>query len=185
MQTEPVKKAGRILRNGGVVTYPTEGVFGLGCVPDSMHGIARILEIKQRDPAMGLILIASQREQLAPWTDSDIESAKLESSAADPVTWIVPPADNLPYWITGSNSGVAVRITAHPVASALCDAAGSALVSTSANRSGHAPARTTYVLRRQFRDLVDYIVPGDCGPAPGPSEIRHYSTHKVIRAAKR
>ncbi len=183
--TEPLKKAGRILRGGGVVAYPTEGVYGLGCLPDSLTGVARILRIKQRDPAMGLLLIASRIEQLTEWADIDPRTSELPSSAEHPVTWVVPAVAGLPYWISGAHAGVAVRITAHPIAAALCDAAGSALISTSANESGHAPARTRYVLRRRFRDLVDYIVPGDCGPAAGPSEIRVFESGQVIRGAER
>lgn len=183
IRSSALKKAGRVLRGGGVIAYPTEGVFGLGCLPGALPAVARILSMKDRDPAMGLILIAAREAQLAEWTGIDTDNTRLESSATQPITWVVPAAPGLPYWISGAHTGVAVRITSHPVAAALCDEAGSALVSTSANRSGQPPARTSYVLRRQFRDLVDYIVPGNCGPAAGPSEIRIHSSNQVIRAA--
>lgn len=181
--SEKIKRAGRILTDGGVIAYPTEGVFGLGCRPDCLDGVARILHIKNRDPAMGLILIASDHRQLEPWTDIDLSDPRLASSDRNPITWIVPAAPVLPFWIRGKHPGVAIRLTTHPVAAALCDAAQSALVSTSANRSGQAPARTTYVLHRQFRDVVDFIVPGACGPSAGPSEIRRFSDNQIIRAA--
>ena len=84
--------------------------------------------------------------------------------------------------VRGRHAGLAVRLTTNPTAAALCDAAGSPLVSTSANLSGQAVARNEYVLRRTFADLVDYIVPGRCGPATGPSEIRDLATGTVIRA---
>lgn len=183
MHPEPLKKAGRILRAGGVIAYPTEGVYGLGCLPESLNGVARILSIKQRDLDMGLLLIASSSDQLDPWTSFDPTTAKLTSTAKHPVTWIVPAADALPYWISGRHTGVAVRITTHPVAAALCDLADSALISTSANESGQPPARSSHVLRRRFHDLVDYIVPGECGPAEGQSEIRVLGTGDIIRAA--
>lgn len=181
--SEKIKRAGRILAEGGVVAYPTEGVFGLGCRPDCLDGVARILHMKQRDPAMGLILIASHPNQLEPWTSVDLSDPRLASTEQQPVTWVVPAAPGLPFWIRGKHQGVAVRLTRHPVAAALCDAAQSALVSTSANRSGQPAARTTYVLRRQFRDVVDFIVPGACGPSAGPSEIRRFSDNQIIRAA--
>lgn len=183
MQTEPIRKAGRILRAGGVVAYPTEGVFGLGCLPESLDAVVRILAMKERDPAKGLLLIASHVEQLEPWIALENAREKLTSSIEQPITWIVPASAEVPYWIRGEHPGVAVRITAHPVARALCDAADSALVSTSANLAGHPPARNAYVLRRRFRGLVDYIVPGRCGPAAGPSEIRDLETGQVIRSA--
>ena len=176
----PLQRAGRILRSGGVVAYPTEGVFGLGCIPDGADAVIRILSIKKRSPALGLVLIASCIDQLDGWARLP-GSTYLESSLEHPVTWIVPAEVNVPYWIKGNHDGLAVRITQHPVASALCDAARSLLVSTSANVAGSPPARTAYVLRRRFRTLVDCIVPGRCGPAAGASEIRDLISGEVIR----
>lgn len=178
----PIHRAGRVLRSGGIIAYPTEGVFGLGCIPDYGDAVIRILSIKKRSPSLGLVLIASAIEQLDGW--AEIPHASLDSCLDRPVTWIVPAAANVPYWIRGEHDGLAVRVTSHPVASALCDAADSLLVSTSANVSGSPPARTPYVLRRRFRSLVDCIVPGSCGPAAGPSEIRDLKSGKVIRSGK-
>ena len=183
MQSEPVRKAGRILSHGGVVAYPTEGVFGLGARPESLDGAARILTIKQRDPDAGMILIAARPEQLEDWVAADVDVGRLSSSAQHPVTWIVRPSAEVPYWITGANDGVAVRIPTHPIAAALCDATESALISTSANVAGRSPARNALLLRRQFRNSVDYVVPGRCGPAAGPSEIRILDTNQIIRRA--
>lgn len=177
----PIQRGGRILRSGGVVAYPTEGVFGLGCIPDDADAVIRILSIKRRSPALGLVLIASSIEQLDGWAEVP-DGVSLESSLDRPVTWIVPATTSVPYWIKGEHQGLAVRITSHPVASALCDAADSPLVSTSANVAGSPPARSPFVLRRRFRGLVDYIVPGPCGPAAGASEIRDLSSGMVIRA---
>ena len=178
----PIQRAGRILRSGGIVAYPTEGVFGLGCLPDDADAVIRILSIKKRSPAAGLLLIASRIEQLEGWAEL-IEAASLKSTLERPVTWIVPASINVPYWIKGEHRDLAVRITAHPVAAALCDLVDSPLVSTSANIAGSAPARSAFVLRRRFGRLVDCIVPGRCGPATGPSEIRDLKSGKVIRTA--
>lgn len=183
MISQPIQRAGRILADGGVVAYPTEGVYGLGAVPDSLDAAARILAIKKRDPDAGLILIAARAEQLAEWIADDVDVTRLESTEERPVTWIVRPGPAVPYWITGANDGVAVRITTHPVAAALCDAADSAIISTSANVAGRRPARTAHVLRRQFQDRVDAIVPGRCGSALGPSEIRVLDSGDVVRKA--
>ena len=181
--SQPIQRAARILQSGGVVAYPTEGVFGLGCLPDNYAAVGRILQIKERDPTMGLALIAADPAQLDHWIQLPENSTPLTSSDDKPVTWIVPATDNVPAWIRGDNDGVAVRLTTHPVARALCAAAGSALVSTSANVSGRPPARNSFVLRRGFHALVDYIVPGECGPASGPSEIRDLQTGKTLRPA--
>jgi L-threonylcarbamoyladenylate synthase len=180
----PIQKAARILREGGVVAYPTEGLFGLGCLPDEREAAERILAIKRRDPSMGLILIASRPRQLEPYAVVPSDGAALVSTIDHPVTWVLPATAAAPSWIRGRHPGVAVRITAHPVAAALCDAAGSALVSTSANRAGRPPARNSIVLRRRFGRLVDYIVPGQCGPAKGASEIRDFASGAVLRPAE-
>lgn len=177
----PIQKAARVLRKGGVIAYPTEGVFGLGCLPAEEEAVGRILAMKQRDAAQGLILIAAHKDQLAEWARLPAD-AELPSTLEHPVTWLVPAQPSVPYHVRGKHPTVAVRLTAHPVAAALCVAAGSALVSTSANVSGRPPARTAHVLRRQFASLVDYIVPGECGPAGGASEIRDFESGAVLRA---
>jgi len=180
----PLQRAGRVLRSGGVVAYPTEGVYGLGCLPRDEAAVRRILGIKRRDPAMGLILIAADPAQLAEWVDARVHIEELHSTPGQPVTWIVPSAPSVPFLVRGHNTGIAVRITQHPVAAALCRAATSAIVSTSANISGRPPARNAFVLRRVFGPLVDCIVPGRCGPAIGASEIREWESGRIIRPAK-
>lgn len=178
-----LRRATRVLGGGGVIAYPTEGVFGLGCLPDEFQAVRRVLAIKGRDPARGLVLIAADIAQLDGWVELPEGSSDLRSSGSRPVTWIVPAAAHVPYWIRGDNSGLAVRVTSHRVAGALCDAADSPLVSTSANLHGRPPARNRFVLRRRFGALVDYIVPGECGPASGPSEIRDLASDRILRSA--
>jgi len=181
--TQNIRFAGRVLNQGGVIAYPTEGVFGLGCVPDNFEAVSKILTIKNRDPAMGLVLIISDIGQMDGWIDAPLDKLDLASTPEKPVTWIVPATDRVPRWIRGEHPGIAVRFTTHPVARALCMETDSALVSTSANMSGRPPARNAFVLRRLFGSLVDYIVPGDCGPADAASEIREYYSGKVLRAS--
>ena len=178
-----IARAADALLAGGVVTCPTEGVFGLSCMPDDADAIARLLTIKQRDPAKGLILVASAAEQLEPWmatTSADIPPPNDQQA----ITWIVPAAASVSSLVRGEHQTIAVRLTTHPVMAALCDAVDSALVSTSANRSGEPVVRNTYVLQRKFAASVDYIVPGDCGGATGPSEIRVLETGEILRAAE-
>lgn len=179
----PIQKAARILKRGGVIAYPTEGVFGLGCLPDRADAVARVLAIKQRDASRGLILIASTLRQLAPWGQVPAD-ADLQSSPEHPVTWIVPAQPDVPYRVRGKHETIAVRITSHAVAASLCDAVDSAIVSTSANLAGRPTARNALVVRRRFGRLVDYIVPGHCGPAGGASEIRDLASGRVLRAAE-
>ncbi len=175
--------AANTLLGGGVIAYPTEGVYGLGCLPDDERALIRLLTIKRRDPAKGLILIASSKEQLREWLDCDPASLP-DPDPERPTTWIAPASTRVSRLVRGDHAGIAVRLTTNPTAAALCDAADSAIVSTSANISGQPVARNRYVLRRMFAACVDYIVPGDCGPSAGPSEIRDLASGVVLRPCK-
>ncbi len=176
-----VTHAADILLRGGVIAYPTEGVFGLGCLPDDPDAVRRVLDIKQRDAAKGLILIAANADQLEGWIDLPEGHTLPEPDPAHPVTWIVPPGPRVSPLLKGVHTSLAVRITTNPIATALCIAADSPVVSTSANLSGKPAARNRNILQRQFGKVVDYVVPGDCGPASGPSEIRDFISGTVLR----
>jgi L-threonylcarbamoyladenylate synthase len=174
-------RAADVLLSGGVIAYPTEGVFGLGCLPDDLDAVERILEIKERSASKGLILIAADVSHLDEWIDASQLDRIPEPDPRQPVTWIVKPTDRVPAIVTGDHPGLAVRITTNPVAAAICDAVDMPIVSTSANKAGQPVARNAFVLRRQFGHLVDYVVPGACGPASGPSEIRVLGSDTVLR----
>jgi L-threonylcarbamoyladenylate synthase len=176
-----LKHAAEVLFSGGVIVYPTEGVYGLGCLPDEEAAVERVLRLKQRAPGKGLILIAAAAEQLDGWADLPAGRSLPEPEPAYPITWIVPPGPFVHPLLRGDNDGIAVRLTTNPIARSLCNAVDSPLVSTSANLTGRPTARNRYVLRRQFMQRVDYVIPGDCGPVEGPSEIREFLTGKVLR----
>ncbi|HSC47049.1 MAG TPA: Sua5/YciO/YrdC/YwlC family protein [Gammaproteobacteria bacterium] len=180
----PLRRAVETVRAGGVIAYPTEAVYGLGCDPLEYAAVERIFGLKGRAASKGLILIASELAQLLPFIahlDAAVRT-KLEASWPGPVTWVVPAAPALPFWLSGGRSTIAVRVTAHPVARALCDACGMALVSTSANHSGRSPARSSTQLRSLFGDSVDYILPGAVGGLSKPTEIREALTGTILRA---
>jgi L-threonylcarbamoyladenylate synthase len=177
-----IKRAVDTLLSGGVIAYPTEGVFGLGCLPTDELAIRRLLKIKQRDPGMGFILLAASPAQLEAWVAADDLARLPPPKAAQPTTWIAQAGPLVTPLISGKHDGVAVRITTNPTAALLCNAARSPLTSTSANLSGKQVVRNKWQLRLTFGALVDYIVPGECGPASGPSEIRRLATGEVLRA---
>ena len=176
-----IDRAADVLLGGGVIAYPTEGVFGLGCMPDDLGAVARLLSLKQRDANKGLILIASRADQFDGWIDMPKGKSLPDPDPTCPITWIVAPGQKVDPLLRGEHEGIAVRLTTNPVAHAICEAVDSPITSTSANLSGKPVARNRFVLRRQFGACVDYLVPGDCGPASGPSEIRILATGKVLR----
>ncbi|MDH3355541.1 MAG: Sua5/YciO/YrdC/YwlC family protein [Chromatiales bacterium] len=178
-----LRLATRYLSAGAVISYPTESVYGLGCDPLNIDAIHHILAIKQRDWDKGLILIAASLEQITPYIDPDFDiTDEMMQSWPEAVTWIVPAHPRLPDELTGGRATIAVRITAHPVASALCRSFGGALVSTSANISNEPMIRSATKLRKTFGSAIDYYLPGDLGSNPNPSEIRRAVTGEVLRA---
>ena len=179
-----LRRAAAVLHAGGVIAYPTEGIFGLGCLPEQEAAIKRIINMKRRGLDRGFILVASGADQLLPFIGDlgDEQLARLLKQETHPVTWVVEAADQTPWWITGGHKTIAVRVSQHPVVSALCDATDSALISTSANISGHPPAATRLAVRRSFGSFVDMIVPGETGALGGPTEIRDAATGEILRA---
>lgn len=181
---EPQAAADALTR-GAVIAYPTEAVWGLGCDPRNEAAVLRLLALKQREVDKGLILVAADLAQLAPFVDlAALDAAQRDAVLATwpgPHTWIVPAAADAPRWITGDHDGIAVRVSAHPVVTALCDAFGGALVSTSANVAGAPPPRTLDAFDDALLAGIDAIVPGDTGGLDRPTDIRDARTGKAIR----
>jgi L-threonylcarbamoyladenylate synthase len=179
-----LRAARRTLQAGGIVAYPTEAVYGLGCDPLNPHAVLRLLALKQRPWEKGMILIAARQEQLSPFLQPvpPAVQEKLSQSWPGPVTWLLPALPEVPYWLRGVHDTLAVRVTAHPLAAALCEAFGGPIVSTSANLAGHEPARSALTVRRELGGQVDYILHGELGNSEKPTEIRDALTGGVIRA---
>jgi L-threonylcarbamoyladenylate synthase len=178
-----IVRAARTLCAGGVIAYPTEAVFGLGCLPRNRAAVMRLLGIKRRSWRKGLILIAADTEQLAPYVvlPAEPQRATVLSSWPGPHTWILEARRGTPRWITGGRPAVAVRVTAHPCARELCRRVGDALVSTSANLNRRPPHRRLLTLRRDLGRRVDYVLAGELGGAERPTTIRDGRTGRVLR----
>ena len=179
-----VGRAARILRGGGVIAYPNESVYGLGCLPGNEQAVERVLNLKGRDRSLGLILIAGEWEQFDGWAAELFTAPEFgDLRKSEGITWVVPASSSTPEWITGGRDTVAVRRSLHPQAAALSLALDSPLVSTSCNPHGMPPARTEAQARNYFEAEVDWVLPGECGPLDGPSEIRDAATGAVLRPA--
>lgn len=184
MRNFPLRRAADIVRHGGVIAYPTEAVFGLGCDPQNPDAFQRLLNAKGRGAGKGVILIAADLTQLTPYLCALPPAYRddILNSWPGPNTWILPAANQVPDWLTGGRDTLAVRVTAHPVSAALCRASGMPLISTSANRSGRTPARTASQVRLRLGHRIDFIVPGSVGPQSRPTSIRNGITGALIRA---
>ena len=177
-----LRQAVQILNAGGLVAYPTEAVYGLGCDPWNAEAVQRLLALKQRPWQKGLILIAADFNQLQDFIQplSATTLAQLQQTWPGPVTWLLPARDTVPDWLTGEHDTIAVRVSAHPVVQDLCRAFAGAIVSTSANLTGLVPARAAYQVRWQLPQ-IDFVLPGNVGGAKNPSQIRDAQTGEIIR----
>ena len=183
--SDDVARCTRALKAGGVVAYPTEAVYGLGCDPHDRAAFARIFELKQRPPTQGVLLIGADFDQLKPYIDlervPDPVLQQVRASWPGPHTWIFPRAASVPPWVAGAHAGIALRVTAHAPAADLCRAFGGALVSTSANRHGELPARDAAAVRAAFGDALDAVLDAPVGGASRPTSIRDALTGAIIR----
>jgi L-threonylcarbamoyladenylate synthase len=178
-----LQAAVRALRQGGVIACPTEAVWGLSCDPGNAEAVARLLALKSRPVAKGLILVAASEQQL-DFLLHDLGAPQrqaLSDSWPGPATWLLPHRDRVPAWICGAHATVAVRVSAHPAVSALCTAWGGPLVSTSANRAGALPARESFQVQRYFGAALDYILPGRVGQSDRPTSIRDLASGEIVR----
>jgi len=170
------------LKCGGLIAYPTEACYGLGCDPQNRFAVQRLLKIKRRPQRKGLILIAakfSQVEQyLKPLTGA--ERQRLQQDGAQVITNLMPAKSSCPRWLRGEHSTLAVRLTSHVLAARLCRNLGHALVSTSANLSGQHPAKTYAECQKMFGEKV-WVLPGKVGKRKRPSQIRAWPDGKVLR----
>lgn len=171
-----VGEAVHCLREGGVIAYPTEGVWGLGCDPKNEQAVNKILQIKNRATEKGLILIAGEVAQLSCYLQrlpKRIEQNVL-STWPGATTWVLPAEPSTPDWITGGRETIAVRVTAHPLVQMLCAYWGGAVVSTSANRSGQNALCTQREVQSTLGDEVDYLLTGTTLGDGKPSAIYHW-----------
>lgn len=176
-----LKEARLAIQQGQVIAYPTEAVYGLGCDPFNALAVHRVIELKQRSVTQGVIVLISTWEQLftliAPVSEEHLE--RVQQTWPGPVTWIFPKSSKVPVWVCGDHPSIAIRMTAHPIARALCGEG--PLISTSANIHGQPPARSVMQLTSQFPQGIDMIVPGELGGASKPSAIYDVLTAQRLR----
>ena len=180
---QDLKQAVHVMNEGGVIAYPTESVFGFGCNPFNESAIEKVLKIKGREFVKGFILITSNWEQVEALTQPIRPEllAAVQNSWPGPVTWVFPADPKLPAWLTGDRPTIAIRLTAHPVAKALCDTYGGPIVSSSANRSGQIPTRDYRATRLMFGDELGFIMPGQVGELLRPTPIFDACTGEQLR----
>ena len=176
------KKLHHFLKCGGIIAYATESCFGLGCDPNNRKALTRLIKIKQRDATKGMIVIGAHIQQLAPFlsTLSAMQRNTLRATWPAAHTWVVPASASCDPLLTGGKSTIAVRIPDHRQARSLCQKAGMALVSTSANLSGQVVIKSYLAATRKFAGRVK-VISGCIGHHRKPSTIQDLVTGKILR----
>jgi len=182
---QDIQAAVKALQQGQLIAYPTESVFGLGCDPQQHDAVEGLIKAKQRNPNKGLILVASSFAQLKPYIAEINEelASRAKKSWPGPVTWVWPVKEDglISPLLTGQHKSIAVRVTRHPVAAALCEAFQGAIVSTSANLEGKMPAKTAQQVTANFHNQLAVIVQGDVGDLLQPTPIYDVITQAELR----
>ncbi len=180
---QSIKQAVATVNHGGVLVYPTEGVFGIGCDYRNEMAVNKVLQLKQRPVSKGLILIASHIQHVLPLIQPAERGHLARALKTWPghATWVFPATALTPRWITGAHDSVAVRVSNHPTVKALCDQLNHALVSTSANISGQVTPENCQQIQTSWGDEVDYYLDLPLGQQTQPSTIKLASNGQVLR----
>ncbi|MDH5387275.1 MAG: L-threonylcarbamoyladenylate synthase [Gammaproteobacteria bacterium] len=177
-----IQYAAHQIHHGGVIVYPTETVYGLGCDPMNLAAITYLNTLKQRERGKGLILIGHTLDLFEDYVASLSDGQKKQISQTDePTSWIVKAKDSLPDWLTNSQRTVAIRITQHPVVSELCQQLGHPIVSTSANPRGKKTCRNALQAHKYFHDKVDAILIDDRHLSGRASTIKRLDNLSTVR----
>ena len=177
-----LKSAVKTIKTQGVIAYPTEGVWGLGCDPFSHIAVEKLLYLKKRSAAQGLLLVATHIGQFDPFLEG-LESKyydELDRTWPGPTTYLVPDNGFAPRWVVGAHQTLGLRISDHPVIQDLCSLAGP-LVSTSANISGSPPMKSAEEIKEVFSKKIDYVLSGELGKLGRPTEIKNILTGEILR----
>ena len=181
-----IDRAVAVLHQGGVIAYPTEAVYGLGCDPKNVSAVKKILSLKRREKEKGLILVAASFAQIKDYIqplEKEVEKKLLSSwkNQTSALTWLVPAKKETSEYLKGQFDSLAVRVSHHPIVKEICEQFGGAIVSTSANISQQEAARTAEQVKHIFADKINFIVEGETDINAQPSEIRDAITDKIIR----
>ncbi|MCF7520907.1 L-threonylcarbamoyladenylate synthase [Neisseria sp. ZJ106] len=170
------------LQRNGLVAYPTESCYGLGCLPTAVRAVKQLIRLKKRPQHKGMIVIGADFSQLQPLLrPSEKNAALLQQPQTLPTTFLLPASRKITPTLRGSRRNkLAVRIPAHAGAKRLCRMLQTPLVSTSCNQAGKKPCRSEREVRRLFGRRV-WVVGGLVGRYKQPSRIIDGETGKRLR----
>lgn len=199
-EREDLQEALRVLRNGGIIVYPTDTVWGIGCDATNAEAVKRIYALKQREDSKSMLVLLDSPAKLnyyladipdAAWAlldavqDTEIPDSR-DTDEIKPLTIIYPGARNLAPNLIAEDGSIGIRITSEPFSKALCEQLRHPIVSTSANISGHPSARFFAEIEQEILEGADYVCrfrrDDDCPAEPSSIiKINNDGTFKIIR----
>lgn len=179
---ELLRKIKSHLRNGGLIAYPTEFCYGLGCDPFNVAAVKKLIQLKQRDPDKGLIVIASDIAQLKSILIplNKVDQERIKQYWPGFYTLIMKVKPTVPQILLGKHQGLALRVSSHQLVQNLCTYLQSPLVSTSANLAQQYPLRDYNQCQQQFSSQV-LVLPGMVANKKQPSTILDWHSLQVLR----
>ena len=177
-----IRLAAHHIRNDGIILYPTETVYGLGCDPNSHDAVNTLNTLKQREQHSGFLLLASNIDQLANYiTPPNQQERERINAAVTATSWITKAGKSTPSWLISPDGTIGFRITNHVVTQALCDYLGHPIISTSANIKGGKPVSNALQCHQLFTEEIDYWLISNIKRSEKPSVIRSLSTGQQLR----
>ena len=196
-EKEDLQEALRVLREGGVIVYPTDTVWGIGCDATNAEAVKKIYALKQREDSKSMLVLLDSPAKLNYYIADIPDSAWALLEVADtdgneendevkPLTIIYPNARNLAPNLVAEDGSIGIRITGEPFSKALCEQLRHPIVSTSANISGHPTAHFYHEIEEYILNGADYVCQfrrnDDCPHEPSSIiKINNDGSFKIIR----
>jgi len=159
MLKDEVAKAFKVVQDGGIILYPTDTIWGIGCDATNTEAIQKIYKLKQRDEAKSMIILLDTENKLESYiNDVNPLAYDLIEYAENPLTLVMPGAKNISKAIISSDGSIGIRLVKHPFCQQLIQRMRKPLVSTSANISGKASPQYFSQIDPEIIDGVDYVV---------------------------
>ena len=163
MQPFQLRQLSAHLKQDAVIAYPTETVWGLGCLPNKQRALSHLAQVKQRSLNKGFILVSPNIELCLPYIDKayhQLARQKITLNAHQATTWLAPKSGLVSPLLSGQFNTVAIRISPHPFIRELCQLTQQPLVSTSANISKRNTLNSPLLITKQFRHLIHKVIKG-------------------------
>ncbi len=158
-----VEQAVRVLSSGGVIVYPTDTIWGIGCDATNSSAVEKVCAVKKRNPGKSMLVLCSDFEQVMEYvTDFDEGIIAFVEKQERPTTVVYPKATNLPANLVASDGSIGIRVPRSAFCRTLIEKFGKPIVSTSANFSGQKPPAAFVDIDARLLEMADFVVPADC-----------------------